>query len=105
MFFDMHTHSLYSYDADKYTILELCKSAIDKGISVLAITDHMEFFRKSSDPNPPDLFSRQKDIEFCRRKYVDKLEILSGIEIGQPFADPENAKKYLSNFLFDFIGQ
>ena len=38
---DIHTHSSNSFDAEN-TVEEMCKSAVDKGLFALAITDHCE---------------------------------------------------------------
>ena len=35
---DIHTHSSNSFDAEN-TVEEMCKSAVDKGLFALAITD------------------------------------------------------------------
>lgn len=45
---DMHTHSDHSFDGNHSCML-LCESAVDKGIDVLAITDHCEIDSKELD--------------------------------------------------------
>ena len=40
---DYHTHSEYSFDG-KETIRDMCQAAMNRGISELAITDHMDIF-------------------------------------------------------------
>ncbi|KZL90352.1 PHP domain-containing protein [Clostridium magnum] len=39
--YDYHIHTTYSIDG-KNTILEVCKSAVEKGLKEIAITDHFE---------------------------------------------------------------
>ena len=38
---DSHTHSVFSFDGHQ-TVDELCRSAIEKGITKIALTDHLD---------------------------------------------------------------
>ena len=41
MLCDLHIHSDNSFDGES-SVRELCESAVEKGISVITVTDHME---------------------------------------------------------------
>ena len=67
MLIDLHTHSKYSFDAqDK--ILDLTLSAIEKGFSYIAITDHKDYFW-NKEPIALDIESVQNDIDKIRKKF------------------------------------
>nr|WP_094607899.1 histidinol-phosphatase HisJ family protein [Sporomusa acidovorans]OZC22136.1 histidinol-phosphatase [Sporomusa acidovorans DSM 3132] len=80
---DSHVHTKFSADAID-DMLDMCKTAIDKGLSYICFTEHV-------DNNPFDDSYRYFDydkysdaIERTREKYGDKILVLSGIEFGEP---------------------
>ncbi len=103
---DYHLHTNYSEDSSA-DVLEMVESAIKKGITEIAITDHMEFdyppvsYWEGVLPMP---FSQQmKILQSVKVKNADRITILRGIEIGlQP-----HIKKEVDNFAneheLDFI--
>jgi len=80
---DMHTHSRYSIDG-KDSIESMCLSAINKGLKVLSITDHVE-----NNPNDEG-FNKFKVDEFIletdelKKKFSKDLILLRGIEFSEP---------------------
>ena len=40
---DYHMHSKYSFDG-KHEIRDICDAAVKRGLSEIAITDHMDIF-------------------------------------------------------------
>ena len=102
MLADFHMHTKYSYDAEPDSVEATCLSAIEKGLQVIALVDHKDFFRqKPSDPL--DVAARQADIRACQEKFQDQIEILCSVEIGQPFAAPQESADFLRENDFDFI--
>lgn len=98
---DMHTHSRYSIDA-KDSIESMCLSAINKGLKVLCITDHV-------DHNPSDEgFNYFKVDEFIletdklKKKFSNDLILLRGIEFSEPHIYMKELKN-LSTYDFDII--
>lgn len=105
---DLHTHSNNSFDA-KYSVRSMCESAVNKGVSCIAITDHCEtpLIGKPITDEYGD-FSKSikqsvKDIESVKKQLGAKIEILCGIELGEPMHDNECTKKALSYGNFDFV--
>lgn len=102
---DFHTHSYFSFDGDvNATIDAICLSAIQKGITDLALTDHFEANAQ------PEGFSSEYDddsayLEFCeaREKFKGKLNLVYGIEIGQGYQYPDEVKKLTDKHKFEFV--
>lgn len=99
---DYHIHSKFSFDCDA-DIDEICRTAIDRGISEIAITDHMDIF--SDKPygyilNCEECYSQ---ILKAKEKYSGQLKVLLGAELGQPQANPDEARSFLEKYSLDFI--
>lgn len=97
---DIHTHSIHSFDGND-PCSALCESAIEKGCTVLAITDHCDI--DGADVKPDELCPPQiADIEECIEKYGDKIQILKGIEIGQGIYRKKETEELLAKYDYDF---
>lgn len=105
---DSHTHSRNSFDAES-TVSEMCQAAIDRGLSALTITDHCEAaFINCGEDCEFGSFDRQipqsiRDIHESKKAFEGKLQVLCGLELGEPMHDPEQTKKALAYGDFDFI--
>lgn len=99
---DYHIHSTYSSDGHN-TIMELCKSAVSKGIKEIAVTDHFE--PSIGDENYT--FYNQKGywvyMTKARQIFKGKLNIKLGVELGQPHLFPEASKSILADFPYDYV--
>ena len=101
MIYDMHTHSTNS--DGRQTVEEMCLSAIERGITGFAITDHadMNFYESR------DTYNRIKrsvaEITEAAERYRDKLHLLRGVEIGEYLYDSKSADKVLADNEFDVI--
>lgn len=105
---DMHMHSDNSFDADN-SVREMCLSAIEKNISTIAITDHMEAPEiKLGDRSVFGNMIKQitksvADVEAARDEFEDKIRVLKGIEIGEPMHEPKLTKKAMEIADYDFV--
>lgn len=98
---DLHTHSVFSFDGND-ACDELCKSAVDKGIKVLAITDHCDIDGKDLDID--ELCTPQFNMLLqMQDKYKDSLCVLKGLEIGQGIYRRELTQRLYDNYAYDFI--
>lgn len=81
MFFDTHTHTKHSCDAQKDPE-DAIVSAIKNGLSGIAITDHsdLRLFYKYDIPSEIPASCREADI--LAEKYKGQIEVFSGIEIS-----------------------
>lgn len=103
MFWDQHMHCNFSGDSDALPE-DMIKAGIAHGLSGICFTDHLDY----DYPEEPNIFLLDFDNYFkalsdLRKKYVDKISVNIGIELGlQPQAAGQNlavAEKYP----FDFI--
>ena len=100
---DYHLHSEFSFDSQT-PIEEIVKKAISLGLSEIAITDH--FDPCAADPDCEKMYDTQnyfKKIEKVRKEYGDRIKIAAGVEAGQAQLYPENVKKLIENYPFDFV--
>ena len=96
--YDMHTHTFFSHDS-KAVPEEMVKSAIDKGLSGIAFTEHCDvdyfFYERNSMEQLGNSIETSK---MLNDKYKGKTEVLCGLEISGSFRFPEITKDVLDNF-------
>ncbi len=104
MFFaDYHTHTCFSYDCEENPE-SLCISAIKKGLTAIAITDHYDCdYQEYGYPMVFDVKAHKKEIYRIKEKFKGKLDVVHGIELGQPHACPDIAEKILKEGNFEFV--
>lgn len=98
---DNHIHSEHSFDGSE-KIFDICKKAVECNLSVIAITDHCDI-----NPNPEQdlkntIAMSYKDTLMAKDKFAAKLQVLTGIELGQPLENIALAQKILDRFDLDF---
>ena len=101
-FVDMHTHTNNSFDGN-YPIEEMCEAAIEKGIQVIAFTDHVEmdyFVEKGFDKDAENSY---KDMLRAKEIYKDKIDLCVGIELGEPTYDIEASEALINSRDYDFV--
>ena len=100
---DTHTHSLdFSGDAVSY-MEEMCLGAIEKGAERICFTEHVDFDPHYDDSFPFDPEKYKRMIETMRDKYSDRLEILKGIEVGEPHVYPKEYEAVLKADDYDMV--
>ncbi len=104
---DYHVHSEYSFDWPTRipgSIFDICENAIKNGISQIAITDHMESnWVLAGDAPILDAASLRQDVMSAKKAFGGKLDIIYGVELGQPTQAPEIAQQLLDSFDFEFV--
>lgn len=102
---DYHIHTKYSFDgAPEATVEGICESAIQKGISHIAFTDHFEANAGAQGLySPYDVKSAYGDIMQAKEKYRGKLDITYGLEIGQANQYPDVANAILRDYPVEFV--
>ncbi|MGI5959439.1 MAG: histidinol-phosphatase HisJ family protein [Massiliimalia sp.] len=111
---DYHIHSKLSPDAS-CSMVDLCKAAAEKGLTEIVITDHFEFYTQNVQeiirsekvyyyPFSEDYLDQYfAELEQCQNAVKGQITVLSGAEMGQPYVNPEYAKKIMSRYCWDFI--
>lgn len=114
---DCHTHTHHSPDANSDTVSERCERALQLGLTAMAVTDHCEvnrFYDKAHynidyDQKYTDYgFSKvfegsMAEVTDAKELYSGKLELICGVELGQPMSDIETTEKILSDSRLDFV--
>ncbi len=105
--FDNHIHSEHSYDIPKgegSTVREICLSAIEKGVSGVAITDHFDIDGIYDGYFPPlDHEAIYRDVMNAKEEFEGKLTVLHGIELGQPTHMPAESREQLKQYPYDIV--
>lgn len=96
---DYHMHSKYSFDG-KEEIYDLAKSAKAKGISEIAITDHVEFAADMEDDWAKLEEEASSEIDSIIQ---EGIVILKGMELGNANLELEAANERARLFKGDFI--
>ncbi|MGM9679939.1 MAG: histidinol-phosphatase HisJ family protein [Eubacteriales bacterium] len=103
--FDSHTHSLFSFDGDPASAPdEMCRAALSKKFTHLAITDH---FEANNDPEgldmPYDAHAAYEAVAAAKEKFAGALVLSYGIEAGQIHQYPSFAERFLSSHPFETV--
>ena len=89
MLVDLHMHTGYSADAEQpQSVEQKVRACIARGIGIMAITDHLDFFRSRDPSENNDAEACIRDVCAAKQVFADEIELLVGIEIGQIHADP-----------------
>ncbi len=101
--YDYHLHTNFSSDCD---ILpeEMIKSAINKGLKEIAVTDHMDFLYP--DKNMPFTIIPSEYYPYLyelKEKYMDKINIKIGAELGYQDTAVDMLNNFCKEAPFDFL--
>jgi histidinol-phosphatase (PHP family) len=101
--FDCHVHSFFSGDSEVPAEIA-CNKAIQLGLEGIAFTDHLDIDYPNFDANFNINFDEYSIyMDNLKNKYLNKLKILNGIEVGfQPHVIVET-KKIIDSYDFDFV--
>ncbi len=97
---DSHTHSHFSFDADRSASPDrIAEQAISLGMKQLAITDHLDINNIYEKVFPQyDMEAAYFAVSKTAKKYSSKLTLSYGIELGQPTEYPDTAREYIRKF-------
>ena len=100
---DCHTHTLYSPDGCETPEAVVC-AAVSKGLTYLAITDHLDLTRDGTPSIlPKKLAEYRKVLEELKDKYSKEIEIAAGIEVGYTRPNANKISDMITPLNFDFI--
>lgn len=100
---DLHVHTKFSFDGSA-ELEDVAKAAVDAGLTTIALTDHCDIDGIRDGIYPPYLADEVcSAVEKLKTEYSGKLNILRGIELGQPHVCPNEARKLLEAQNYDFV--
>ena len=116
MIIDCHTHTHNSVDGQN-TVRERCLRAIQIGFDAMAVTDHCEANRfyemehyNVSVPKEFDEYNYQKyfnasmeEVQKAQEEFNGKLNLICGVELGQPIADLLTSQTVIQDERLDFV--
>lgn len=103
MLCDTHIHTLHSFDSEM-TYGELCNEYIKRGFTRIALTDHYDIDGMEDGLYPPyDVNAAHRDFDKALEKFGDRIDLIWGIEIGQPTLRPDSAHKFIRDNGFEFV--
>lgn len=77
---DLHTHTVYS--DGKNTVDEMVAAAVERGLRVIGISDHMAKSGYGSKLMDPVVFRRwMKEVKAARKKWRGQIRVLAGAEV------------------------
>ncbi len=100
--FDFHMHTDSSPDGH-FSALQMCESAIEKGLTQIAITDHCDFPDWITDDYANRVERSWREQTNALSAVEGRLSLSRGIEIGSPLLDPALTDKVLNAHPYDFI--
>ena len=90
--FDTHIHTHSSHDCEQ-EIDELCISAIEKGVTAVSFTDHIDVFAYTEEHNTNVICKSSEDADYANKTYGNKLKIFKGVEAGLYHYNADLSKK------------
>lgn len=102
--FDLHTHTSFSFDGE-YGAEEMVFRAYELGIKHYAITDHVEIneYHLPEFRYPEILKEAKAVIPGLVEEYKGRIDLIRGVELGQPVHDTTLAERILSEGQYDYI--
>ena len=105
---DYHIHTEYSFDYNCYAspgrVFDMCEAALRNGLSQIALTDHYDINTSEAGIQMGlDFEQRRADIMRAKKAYEGHLEVLHGVELGQPHQVPIKAAHVIDEYKFDFV--
>lgn len=100
---DYHSHTTISSDSQN-SIYTLCKMAENAGIREICTTDHWNLVNQQGVPQPIfDWKESLKQHKALKTRFLGRLELRLGLEVGNGLLDEEAVKTVLSLPELDFI--
>lgn len=100
--FDFHMHTDSSPDGNA-SALEMCEAAIAKGITHIAITDHLDFPDYETDHYAERTERSWAEQAAAKAAVEGRLRVERGIEIGSPLLDVALTEKTLAAHPYDYV--
>lgn len=100
--YDGHMHTVNSLDGGQ-TVDEICKTALEKGLSGVSITDHVDMWFYDKENTEGRIKNCIKQVSDMQKKYLGKLKIFQGVEMAEYLYAPEKAEIIMKLTDYDVI--
>jgi histidinol-phosphatase (PHP family) len=103
---DYHTHTRFSFDGDPAATHDaMCRRALEVGLSDIAFTDHCDVNAEAEGlyDTPYDADAAFAAMMEVKEKYKGRLNVVCGIELGNPHQYPAEARAVLDAHPYDFV--
>jgi len=100
--FDFHMHTDSSPDGSA-SALQMCEAAIAKGITHIAITDHLDFPDYETDQYAARTERSWAEQTAAKEAVAGRLTLERGIELGSPLLDVALTEKILAAHPYDYV--
>ena len=99
---DIHIHSAYSHDCAT-PVSEICRAAVERNIDLVCITDHCDIYPGHDARQLVDY--RKQVAEGIKQSIrgIEGVEVLTGVELGGGFIEPEIAKAVIEAVPYDVV--
>ena len=101
-YFDSHVHSQFSNDS-RQTAETIARAALALGLAGVAVTDHANLSISAEDrtfETVPASTAASRAMDAALR---GRLRFLQGVEVSEPFEDPEKTRRLLSLADYDAV--
>lgn len=85
---DLHVHSVFSVDGHD-TLRDMCLAGIEKGLQVICFTEHLDYNPQDQGNGFFDKAGFFRAIDAVRMEFEGEIEVLKGIEFGEPHRYPK----------------
>lgn len=99
---DMHVHSHNSHDS-KAPIKNTAETAVQRGVSIFAVTDHSDTQYYFSGEIPQRIEASVREVRETAPQFAGKVAILTGVEIGEMVWDEFHADELLHAHDYDVV--
>ena len=103
MLTDMHNHTYASFDG-KQSVADVCVAAEKAGVGIIAVAEHFDCDARGGMEHFPEHFEQWLlDPENANREYNGRVQLLRGVEVGQPHVFLKEARQIINAADYDVI--
>lgn len=101
-FADYHTHTSFSGDSEA-PMQEMAERAVQMNLKQLVFTDHVDYDYADTNFELIDFEAYSQEFAEVKRKYLGKIDLLMGVEIGYQPHVADRIRDLLKSYPFEFV--
>lgn len=102
MLADSHIHTEYSHDS-RCPLEEHCAAAVERGISVITVTDHCDVLFCRNESNCDNIKASAEKARRMNEKMGEALQVIAGVELGDGELNQRLARLVADTFGLDAV--